>query len=738
MAATWRIAGWNGGDASWDDGYTLEEQGITDLKIRFRNHADDVATWTCEGAGIASVPEWNHGDEIAIFKDTECVFCGVITSLPRYGTGTGQRVSYEARGGWYWLTKGFYTQNYAVSDGTAAGSGTCAKTRVILGYGASGTVTPDTQLAEIVGQCVSATGRIAIAAHSDPDEENPGIFVSSTKLPADEELDLTWAGAIDRILRWFPDTAVWFTYDTGKALCHMTRRANLASAFLAVPGAEELEVTPRYDLQVPGVRIDYEITTVIEDDTAENDGKRYRNVVTRTAGNPSAIGAARFTVQLDGGTVRELKQRVLVEALPSGYPNASNANGSAWQAFFRKYIPELHGKTFDSLGLPSGSAWMPRNGSGPTLKYVLLRGEIQPWMQGKVAQEYTLHLSADYHDGENAYKGREFAVTLTLTNCQSGTYSSRTRTTAEEVPSGLAGEIYAAVGRLHYEGRYVKVGEDPPDLCLPGETLELTGGRPEWYPHVDGGTTYAGMEASVRAVEWDVGRGRTTVDFGPPDHLGVQDLVELARANRSRQAVASQGTKASADEDDTAADGLTIGGPGANTHEGETAGTLVKRVLKSESGNVEKSIGLDSTGGAEGSHSTLIEPGKIWLDGLGIPGDFSKENGSHELLTDGNFLILRGPPSIAGQRTTGHWTESSQPAWVSGSLTIQMQLPVATLCVSGGIVRGVFGDTYLTSESAGIDMQDLPDSDPRDGNNQNGEGDNGGGDGGGENDGGGE
>ncbi|MBQ7251032.1 MAG: hypothetical protein IJS32_00335 [Kiritimatiellae bacterium] len=678
MAATWRIADWNGGNARWDDGYTLEEQGITDLKLRFCNHADDVATFSCEGAALASVPEWNHGDEIAIFKDTECVFCGVITSLPRYGTGTDHRVSYEARGGWYWLTKGFYTQNYAVSDGTTAG--TCAKTRVILGYGASGRVSPDTQLAEIVGQCASRTGRIAIAAHSDPDEENPGICVSSTKLPADEELDLTWAGAIDRILRWFPDTAVWFTYGTGKALCRMTRRANLASASLAVPGAEEVEVTPRYDLQVPGVRIDYEITTTVTTEGAENEGKRYRNVVSRTAGNPSAIGAARFTVQLDGGTVRELKQRVVVEALPSGAPSAANANGSAWQAFFRKYIPELEGKTFDSFTYASGGGWMPYDGA--TLKYVLLRGEVQPWMEGKIAREFTLRFLADYHDSANAYTGREFAVTLTLTNCQGGTYSSQTRTTAEDVPSGLAGEVYAAVGRLHYEGRYVRVGEDPPDLCLPGETLDLTGGRPEWYPHVDGGTAYEGMGASVRSVEWDAGLGRTTVDFGPPEHLGVQDLVELARANRARQAVVSQGTKASADEDDTATDVFTIGGAGPNTHEGETAGTLVKRVLKSQDGNAERTIKLDSSSNSGGERKrTLIVPGKITCGNTGenpisFPADFDSSATLNSSESPGMLLVLTGEPVMTG------WSSR-------GSLTVGFQVPCARLIIKGGLICGV-------------------------------------------------
>ena len=70
---------------------------------------------------------------------------------------------------------------------------------------------------------------------------------------------------------------------------------------------------------------------------------------------------------------------------------------------------------------------------------------------------------------------------VTVTNLPSGTYTTGHRDLfAEEVPVGIAKQLYDAVGILHYEGSLTLVGEEVPEIVGLGQLLNLTGARPEW------------------------------------------------------------------------------------------------------------------------------------------------------------------------------------------------------------------------------------------------------------------
>ena len=66
MAATWKI-----------NDVATSAVNVSNLKIVFRNHADDVATWTCEGDGISDASRWAYGSSVVIKKDSTVVFRGV-------------------------------------------------------------------------------------------------------------------------------------------------------------------------------------------------------------------------------------------------------------------------------------------------------------------------------------------------------------------------------------------------------------------------------------------------------------------------------------------------------------------------------------------------------------------------------------------------------------------------------------------------------------------------------------
>lgn len=89
-----------------------------------------------------------------------------------------------------------------------------------------------------------------------------------------------------------------------------------------------------------------------------------------------------------------------------------------------------------------------------------------------------------------------------------------------------ANQLYLANWNGYMEGTLVLVNKDPPHILSlrPSKFLSL-------------GLSFYNEPFSptpIQYVEFDIGMGRTTVGFGPPSHLGPQDLVSLALANPAR------------------------------------------------------------------------------------------------------------------------------------------------------------------------------------------------------------
>lgn len=525
MAATWKI-----------NGESTADLNVSNLKIVLRNHAEDVATWTCEGDGLTGTARWSYGSMVDIWMGTRRVFQGVVTSIPREGTGEAERVSYEARGGWYWLGKCFYTQEWAVGDA----GGRQSKTRVILG-GTSRT--PTSQIRDILSCAVRAGAPLRLG----------NVSVASSKVPEDEEIDLTCANAIDRVLAWFPDTVVWFDYGgSGKPAVNIRRRASLGSLSLPVDQvAESVSATPRHDLVVPGVEIVYEITST-------KDNRQFRNVSIDAAGDASALGAARFTVQLDGGSVSHVRQHLATSRITDG-----DLKNPDWWA---RRIPELKGWTGpDGTGKPqiTVTSEFPKI-NGATLDKEIVSGNVPPWLRNAVAQSVPIECTASYALGGESIKDRALRLSLTLTNAISGLYSSvQSRQEGEAVPKGLAAQIFAAVRHLYYQGSVRFVGEDPPQVFHPGYRLNLTGGLSAWSK----------MDSAIQSLELDAGSGATVYSFGPPEHLGPQDLVQLAQANRKRAEARSAAARTNADLSTSAP---SVGGPAPDTSSGHAGGIVSK------------------------------------------------------------------------------------------------------------------------------------------------------------------
>ncbi|MBN8247596.1 MAG: hypothetical protein J0L84_09150 [Verrucomicrobia bacterium] len=126
------------------------------------------------------------------------------------------------------------------------------------------------------------------------------------------------------------------------------------------------------------------------------------------------------------------------------------------------------------------------------------------------------------------YKGmhhQPLSARATLTNLESGTYTTlESSSPAEDIPVGIAQQLFDAVGTLHFEGSVTLVGEEVSGPSI-GQRLNITGGRPEW----------ANAGALIQSVDDDIETGTRSISFGPPTHLGPAYLIELLRFNRQRR-----------------------------------------------------------------------------------------------------------------------------------------------------------------------------------------------------------
>ena len=587
MAATWRIK-----EASESgDGDTLATLGIEELRIAFRNRAADEAVFTIPGDTYHANPGFTHGVQYAITKTvpdgnstrTDVVFIGRLASISHAAETPNHRRTVRLLGGWAELESYVYTQPWKQGSGNTSGS----RSRVILGLAYANDVPKpisfDMQIASIVGRAGSVTlGTCNVAGG------NPG----TKAMPYDEQVDLTCAEALKRVLAWVPDTQVWFTYDTGHTVMHVARLANCGSRTASASAAESLECTPRPDLQVPNVILYFEKTgtqTTTDPVTQEQTTSTYKDVEKQYYPNVSGNdkpdierGSLVCTIQLAGASTRTFAQRIKVRPIPNVFGDTGTAK-TRW----KKWIPWLQDIPDNALTVSDGSwvdadvdgdvaktSWPPKKGNTiPNCPNEIVEGELPDWLENHKVVTVTLSVKVSYETATETVTDMLVSHTMTMTSAATGTYTKTlTENAGDSVPAGLARKLYDSLNRLYYEGRYVRVDEDPPGLGHPGEKFNISGANTAW----------ASMDTPVQTVEWDVGRGRTTVEFGPPEHLGPQDLFQFMQANRRRNTAVSLAEKTSAD---VSASGSSVGGPGKTSDGTSGSGRKVKQVFSDPSAN---------------------------------------------------------------------------------------------------------------------------------------------------------
>lgn len=536
------------------NGSTFAELGLGNLSRRLVNQAEDEVTFDAPGTAYDADPLFDYGDTITIAKDGTRWFVGRIISNPRQATVQEERISYRVVGPWWYLTKIVYQQDWLMWDEEEEGVLAQKKSRVIIGQNAAGErITSGEQIADVLEYARSRGAPFMV-----------GVIDPAVQVPWSEECDLKCSEVIVRLLQYSPDCVCSWNYATPKPQFLCRSRANMAAASAAVVGSTcaACIVTPRYDLQIPGVVINYE-------QTHEADGVAYESVTQDTAGEVEEIETLASTIELAGSRLSRLSQKTLTEEFPADLKDL---------AWWQEQIPALN--DLDGLEVVSAT----RSLEAQDYPRILVEGTIQPWMQsatdpdnpdaGVVAKNDDLTLVISCYESDavgNSKQGtKSFTVTVRATNAEKGEHTYHqleSFVSGEPVPVGLAAAIYDAWSELQYDGHLVFDEGEVVGTIVPGKVLNLTGGHAEW----------ASMRAVVQQTLEDVDNGLTTVTFGPAKHLSPADLVSLLRAIRTRKISAGWALR-STGESSKRSDTVLQGGKGP-VHDAVGGGDLPKKIV---------------------------------------------------------------------------------------------------------------------------------------------------------------
>jgi hypothetical protein len=435
-------------------------------------------------------------------------FYGRMGTAPRYGSGAEESVEYTLDGPWWYLQRCMYQQSWKVySSGGGGGIVDANKARVILSQNAAGNrIDSGAQIADAIDWAISRGAPIA-----------KGTIDAGTELPFDERVNISCAEVIQTMLRYTPDVVPWFDYTTTPyPTFHCRKRANLTAVSKAITALSALNpITPRNDLQVPGITISYEKLNAWDEST-------YQSIELDEAGTTSAIDSVFCAFELQGSTATFIKQDIEVGDFPK--PGGTyDWNDKTW---WKSLVPELQKIADDDLTIEEGA----RSGTETTLDHYLVKGTIRDWMN-VTTEEQTISakISGLLRDEFDVAVKQIFRVPVTIklvaTSATSRTYSRMSSfDSGEATPTGVATALYNAWNTLHYQGACRTVETEVSGVLVPGAKLNLTGGRTEW-------TTMASM---IIETEEDIDTGATIARFGPPARIEADSLVALLRALRAR------------------------------------------------------------------------------------------------------------------------------------------------------------------------------------------------------------
>jgi len=477
----------------------LHDWGLSSLKrIRINQGIDKVFISSPTTLGNESI--FKPESFLTISKNNVPWFCGLITKTPGWATSRLENQLYELSGPWWYLENLIYQQGWieAIPKGETQELRQIDTGRIILGQNFQGTsIHNGEQITEILQYAIGQGAPFTI-----------GDISLDIAFPSDETKDISCAEAIQRLLRWSPDAIVWFDYRTlPLPTIHIKRRHQMVQTNLSLneySSIKSLKITPRYDLKSSAVVIKYEklhqtngqtwISTQVDAFPPNATGKEFKALV--------------LTIELDGAKTQTVSQYLRTEPILLDSP-----------LWWQKHLPALHTIPLENIIISSPS----RTGSLPA---ELIEGSISPWMQRDV-EEDIIRAKLSYETENEQVVNREVAIKIHTTNASTRVYQQIIQACdPEPTPQLLAQKLYQAVSELQVDGEITLENCELDSSPIMGSVLNIYSGNKSWET----------MCAPIQSLKEDLDKGQTTITFGPAKHLGPDDLVELLRTNRKRQA----------------------------------------------------------------------------------------------------------------------------------------------------------------------------------------------------------
>lgn len=507
---------------SWTiNGSSLDALAVSDVRVSFANQAADRLEFIGEPGIIEDGSGFIDGD-IVTLQNGVTVFTGKVLSTVDIATDHAEAIAVQCVGGWWWLDNLVYQQQWkAYYDGSLS---TVYKSRVLLGQALDGSKLTAGQIITAIIGYATASG-LPVAA---------GNIVLPHEIPVCELLDATCGEAIRAVLRWFPDVYMWFDHASGEFNLKRASQLPTSSVAISSESVAAFGAKKRTDLAVPAVVLYYEY----EDTTPTGVGSWAVADVYPAASNGRVPGALVATIELGGGSSTSVGQRLKVEEI--------DVFDLFWWEAKLPWLKNVGVRSLDVI-------------NSPTFNREIVDGDVPDWEQGgpdqtkknEVAIAKISYVVRDADDNVvKSVADEEIAVHLTTTSLFGGYYSRMTSSMEREpVPQGLAEVLYTSANQLYYEGRLALIEEEAITNYL-GTRILVTGGPSSW----------ATMVAPVYACTLNIDTGETSVDFGPPAHLGVQDLIQRLRANRKRKATMWLSSRATGKTKESQ---VSLGGGGA-------------------------------------------------------------------------------------------------------------------------------------------------------------------------------
>lgn len=501
---------------------TFAAWGLSRPVRRHRSLASSTFTFHQPGAAIDSDPLFAYASTVIIKRNGAQVFYGNVSKITPQ-VDRGESIAYEISDPYWWLENmTFYQEWKQLSnpiDSTSALVSFFTPHIFLNRYSGANRLTTTQQIAEIVNYAISQGAPLQL-----------GLNMPAIDIVTSEVKNITCAEAIKKELKLFPDVSAWVDGSTTPPTINFRRRSQLAAKTLALTDGKRPRIIPRYDLQVPCVAISYETHN-------ELDGKVFtlgsQDIYPVTA-TGREFGALTASIDLNGYSRTNAKGSVTC---------ATIATGSAdWWVSKRPQLADhapikITNLVITNISKTSQAADGTWTGAAQNLPREIVLGQFCPWMgAGGVlykAEQQQLRCTVNYdmlktEGGVDVPQGKfteEISAEITATDAVTGDYQTiSSYTQGEAQPLNLAQGIYGGLSVLNYEGQITIKERECSGVISLANTLNLSGGRAEW----------ASIAATVSEITEDLESGETMIAFGPPAHLGIQDLVELLNATRNR------------------------------------------------------------------------------------------------------------------------------------------------------------------------------------------------------------